>query len=60
MALTVATTKIRCERLGMAVTTVENRTFDASFKLKVIDCALQYSNNAAARVHEIDKKRVHE
>ena len=58
MALTVATAKIWRERLGMAVTTVEKRTFDASFKLKVIDCASQYSNNATARVHGIDEKRV--
>ena len=60
MALTVATAKIWRERLGMAVTTVEKRTFAAAFKLKVIDCASQYSNNAAARVHGIDEKRVHE
>ena len=38
---------------------VQNKgTFEAVFALKVIDCASQYSNRAAARMCGIDEKRV--
>ena len=46
--------------MRMAAATVEKKkTFDAAFKLKVIDYALQCSNRAAARIHGIVGKRVH-
>ena len=41
-----------------AVTVEKKRTFDAAFKLEVIDYASQYSNRLAARMHGIDDKRV--
>ena len=41
-------------------TVEKKRTFDAVFKLKVIDYASQYSIRVAVRKHEIDEKRVSE
>lgn len=43
----------------MAAATVEKkRMFNAVFKLKIIDNALQYSNKVAVWMHGIDEKRV--
>ena len=38
----------------------KKRSYDASFKLKVIDYAISQSNRAAARHFGIDEKRVRE
>ena len=38
----------------------KKRSFDSSFKLKVIDYALSHSNRAAARHFGVDEKRVRE
>ena len=38
----------------------KKRTFDAAFKLEVLDYALQHSNRVAARMHGVDEKRVRE
>ena len=55
--MTVASVKTQCERLGMD-DVERKRTFDATYKLKVIDYASQYSNRAVAWMHRIDEKRV--
>ena len=38
-------------------TSQKKRTFDAAFKLKVIDYASEHSNREAARIHGVDEKR---
>ena len=41
-------------------TAQKKRMFDAAFKLKVLDYAVQHFNRAAARIHGVDEKRVRE
>ena len=41
-----------------AVTVEKKRTFNAVFKLEIIDCASQYSYRAAAGMHGNNEKRV--
>lgn len=50
--------KERKERRGFCG--CQKRSFEAAFKLKVVQHVDQHSNRAAARMFGIDKKHVHE